>query len=81
VPRRGVLAAQLAGHAIRSVGAPAVPFTELQALNFIDGVVEMGHDCPSHLAISARRPLAARLGVYHGNARGVSGGVRRDPGR
>jgi len=41
-------------------------FTELQALNFRDGVVEMGHDGPAHLAISARRPLLRGLGVYHG---------------
>jgi L-arabinose isomerase len=41
-------------------------FTELQALNFEDGVVEMGHDGPAHLAISARRPLLRGLGVYHG---------------
>jgi L-arabinose isomerase len=41
-------------------------FTELQALNFTDGVVEMGHDGPAHLAISARRPLLRGLGVYHG---------------
>ena len=41
-------------------------FTELQALNFHDNVVEMGHDGPAHLAISARRPLLRGLGVYHG---------------
>ncbi|WP_232664278.1 L-fucose/L-arabinose isomerase family protein [Pseudonocardia sp. TRM90224] len=41
-------------------------FTELQALNFVDGVVEMGHDGPAHLAISSRRPLLRGLGVYHG---------------
>jgi L-arabinose isomerase len=41
-------------------------FTELQALNFRDGVVEMGHDGPAHLAISERRPLLRGLGVYHG---------------
>jgi L-arabinose isomerase len=41
-------------------------FTELQALNFNDGVVEMGHDGPAHLAISERRPLLRGLGVYHG---------------
>ncbi len=41
-------------------------FTELQALNFNDGVVEMGHDGPAHLAISDRRPLLRGLGVYHG---------------
>jgi len=41
-------------------------FTELQALNFDDGVVEMGHDGPAHLAMSAHRPLLRGLGVYHG---------------
>ncbi|WP_431877793.1 arabinose isomerase [Amycolatopsis sacchari] len=41
-------------------------FTELQALNFRDRVVEMGHDGPAHLAISARKPLLRGLGVYHG---------------
>ena len=41
-------------------------FTEFQALDFADGVVEMGHDGPAHLAISARRPLLRGLGVYHG---------------
>ncbi len=41
-------------------------FTELQALNFRDNVVEMGHDGPAHLAISNSRPLLRGLGVYHG---------------
>jgi L-arabinose isomerase len=41
-------------------------FTELQALNFRDNVVEMGHDGPAHLAISEHRPLLRGLGVYHG---------------
>jgi L-arabinose isomerase len=41
-------------------------FTELQALNFFDDVVEMGHDGPAHLAISAGKPLLRGLGVYHG---------------
>jgi L-arabinose isomerase len=41
-------------------------FTELQALNFRDDVVEMGHDGPAHLAISNSRPLLRGLGVYHG---------------
>ncbi|HEX3815219.1 MAG TPA: L-fucose/L-arabinose isomerase family protein [Mycobacteriales bacterium] len=41
-------------------------FTELQALNFQDGVVEMGHDGPAHLAISDGRPMLRGLGVYHG---------------
>jgi L-arabinose isomerase len=41
-------------------------FTELQALNFTDNVVEMGHDGPAHLAISDRQPVLRGLGVYHG---------------
>ncbi|PWW67166.1 L-fucose/L-arabinose isomerase family protein [Actinokineospora spheciospongiae] len=41
-------------------------FTELQALNFRDGVVEMGHDGPAHLAISSGRPLLRGLDVLHG---------------
>ncbi len=41
-------------------------FTELQALDFTAGVVEMGHDGPAHLAISERKPLLRGLGVYHG---------------
>jgi L-arabinose isomerase len=41
-------------------------FCELQALNFTDGVVEMGHDGPAHLAVSAKQPLLRGLGVYHG---------------
>ncbi|WP_433374733.1 arabinose isomerase [Streptosporangium sp. CA-115845] len=41
-------------------------FTELQSLNFLDDVVEMGHDGPAHLAISDGRPLLRGLGVYHG---------------
>jgi L-arabinose isomerase len=41
-------------------------FTELQALNFEDGVVEMGHDGPAHLAISERKPVLRGLGVFHG---------------
>ena len=54
--------AMLVSEAVGSGGS----FTEIQALNFIDGVVEMGHDPPAHLAISARRPLLRGLGVYHG---------------
>src|SRR5581483_12275067 len=41
-------------------------FTEIQALNFRDDVVEMGHDGPAHLGISDRRPLLRGLGTYHG---------------
>lgn len=41
-------------------------FTEIQALNFTDHVVEMGHDGPGHLRVANRRPLLRELGVYHG---------------
>lgn len=41
-------------------------FSELQALNFEDGVVEMGHDGPAHVAISDGKPVLRGLGVYHG---------------
>ena len=51
--------------ASQSVGAGG-SFTEIQALDFEDGVVEMGHDGPAHLAVSARDPLLRGLGVYHG---------------
>jgi L-arabinose isomerase len=54
--------AQLATQVIGAGGS----FTEIQALNFEDGVVEMGHDGPAHLAVSARDPLLRGLGVYHG---------------
>lgn len=54
--------AMLASHAIGAGGS----FTEIQALNFFDGVVEMGHDGPAHLAVSAKDPLLRGLGVYHG---------------
>lgn len=48
-------------------------FTEIQALNFTDGVVEMGHDGPAHLAISSGDSLLRGLGVYHGKrGQGVS---------
>ncbi|WP_458247939.1 arabinose isomerase [Streptomyces sp. MAI_2237] len=54
--------AQLASQSVGAGGS----FTEIQALNFEDGVVEMGHDGPAHLAVSARDPLLRGLGVYHG---------------
>jgi L-arabinose isomerase len=41
-------------------------FTEIQALNFFDGVVEMGHDGPAHLEVSSNDPLLRGLGLYHG---------------
>lgn len=41
-------------------------FTELQALDFRRGVVEMGHDGPGHLGIAHGRPLLRGLGVFHG---------------
>lgn len=54
--------AMLASEAIGAGGS----FCEIQALNFFDEVVEMGHDGPAHLAVSAGRPLLRGLGVYHG---------------
>jgi len=41
-------------------------FTELQALDFQAGVVEMGHDGPAHLGAVQGRPLLRGLGTYHG---------------
>jgi L-arabinose isomerase len=41
-------------------------FCEIQSLNFDDGVVEMGHDGPAHLAVASRDPLLRGLGVFHG---------------
>ncbi|MGP9744801.1 arabinose isomerase [Brachybacterium sp. AOP29-B2-41] len=41
-------------------------FTEIQAINFDDGVVEMGHDGPAHLGISHHKPLLRGLGTFHG---------------
>jgi len=54
--------AMLAAGAIGAGGS----FCEIQALNFFDRVVEMGHDGPAHLAVSAREPLLRGLGVFHG---------------
>jgi L-arabinose isomerase len=54
--------AQLATQSIGAGGS----FCEIQALNFIDNVVEMGHDGPAHLAVSSKRPLLRGLGIYHG---------------
>lgn len=54
--------AQLATAVIGAGGS----FTEIQALNFDDNVVEMGHDGPAHLAVSSQGPLLRGLGVYHG---------------
>lgn len=54
--------AMLASQAIGAGGS----FTEIQALNFNDNVVEMGHDGPAHLKVSSSAPLLRGLGVYHG---------------
>ncbi|OII42090.1 L-fucose/L-arabinose isomerase family protein [Plantibacter sp. MMLR14_011] len=54
--------AQLATQVVGAGGS----FCEVQALDFEDGVVEMGHDGPAHLAVSSRDPLLRGLGVYHG---------------
>ena len=53
-------------------------FTEFQALNFLDNVVEMGHDGPAHLAISDTQAAAARPRRLPRQARlGGVGRVRR----
>lgn len=54
--------AQLATQAAGAGGS----FCEIQALNFSDGVVEMGHDGPAHLGVSAGDPLLRGLGTFHG---------------
>lgn len=51
---------------VTQVSGAGGSFCELQALDFEDGVVEMGHDGPANLAVSARDPLLRGLGVYHG---------------
>lgn len=65
--------AQLATDVVGGGGS----FCEIQALNFTDGVVEMGHDGPAHLTVSAYDPLLRGLGVYHGK-RGYGVGVEFD---
>ncbi|WP_198671475.1 L-fucose/L-arabinose isomerase family protein [Desertihabitans aurantiacus] len=58
---------------ITEVAGGGGSFTEIQALDFEAGVVEMGHDGPAHLSLSSRRPLLRGLGVYHGKrGQGVS---------
>lgn len=59
------LRTSLAMLAAQTLGAGG-SFTEIQALDFTAGVVEMGHDGPAHLAVSAGEPLLRGLGVYHG---------------
>lgn len=54
--------AQLATQVVGAGGS----FCEIQALDFEDEVVEMGHDGPAHLTVSSRDPLLRGLGVYHG---------------
>ncbi len=51
---------------VTQVAGAGGSFCEIQALNFDDMVVEMGHDGPAHLAVSSRDPLLRGLGVYHG---------------
>jgi L-arabinose isomerase len=41
-------------------------FTEFYAMDFVDGIVLMGHDGPGHIAISDRKPRLRGLGLYHG---------------
>ncbi len=41
-------------------------YTEFYAMDFHEGFVLMGHDGPGHIAISDRKPVLRRLGLYHG---------------
>ncbi|WP_321476067.1 L-fucose/L-arabinose isomerase family protein [uncultured Paludibaculum sp.] len=41
-------------------------FTEFYAMDFKERFVLMGHDGPGHVAISARKPILRRLGLFHG---------------
>jgi L-arabinose isomerase len=41
-------------------------YTEFYAMDFKEQFVLMGHDGPGHLAISDRKPVLRRLGMYHG---------------
>ncbi|MGP5220432.1 arabinose isomerase [Arthrobacter rhombi] len=59
------LRTSLAMVAAQALGAGG-SFTEIQALDFNAGIVEMGHDGPAHLAVSAGEPLLRGLGTYHG---------------
>nr|WP_282600228.1 L-fucose/L-arabinose isomerase family protein [Patulibacter sp. SYSU D01012] len=51
---------------VTQVAGAGGSFCEIQALDFEDGVVEMGHDGPAHLAVASRDPLLRGLGVFHG---------------
>jgi len=51
---------------VTQVAGAGGSFCEIQALNFDDMGVEMGHDGPAHLAVSSRDPLLRGLGIYHG---------------
>ena len=44
--------------------------TEGQALDFDEGVCEIGHNDAADMAITARKPLLRSLAVYHGKAGG-----------
>ena len=48
-------------------------FTELYAMDFVDGFVLVGHDGPGHLALCSQKPVLRGLGLYHGKrGHGVS---------
>ena len=58
----------------------AEPGSKKERRLFEDGVVEMGHDGPAHLAISDSRPRLRGLGLYHGK-RGFGVSVEFSVGR
>jgi L-arabinose isomerase len=41
-------------------------YTEFYAMDFVDGLVLMGHDGPGHVAISDHKPTLRGLSVFHG---------------
>jgi len=56
-------------------------YTEFYAMDFVDGIVLMGHDGPGHVAISDRKPKLRGLGLYHGKrGTGISVEFQVKPG-
>lgn len=56
-------------------------FTEFYSMDFIDGIILMGHDGPGHVAISERKPKLRGLGLYHGKrGQGISVEFQVRPG-
>lgn len=41
-------------------------FSEIVAVDYIDGTILLGHDGPFHIAISEGKPILRGMGLYHG---------------